>query len=433
MDAKLLKQAMLGTDKGHHVDVEPHGRIDTIESLADGVAETSPPWNLLLKAGCYSVAERAGFMPDTVSGTYTPPIFTDNRRDLSPRFAECLTRFLKEFPDTPQVSIHLLKQVDEAKLRLPAGSVPEFLVAFSQRRMFKENAHGTVLSLIGERGRWLAAQNTDWIWASNQLVDEIRDNTQKLDSLWTEGTFRERESVLKIIAENDASEAKRRVCETWKNEKAEHREAFLNVLSKRFDDTDIPFLEESLKDRSASIRQTVATLLAQLPNSDYAGRTLERAETILVRGTKPNTLCVNPPTEFTKTMKADGLEEKPPRGVGEKAWWISESLRRVPLTHWEKRFQMSPSKILAALSNDDDYASVLHAWTYTVQWFPEHDHWFEPLWDAWNAVKKSTVCRSCPERCFDDEPEVETTPPKWSIRLLETLRQWWLSRIRRRS
>ncbi len=41
-------------------------------------------------------------------------------------------------------------------------------------------------------------------------------------------------------------------------------------------------------------------------------------------------------------------------------------------------------------------------------------------------------CRSCPERCFDDDPYEETTPPKWSARMLEAIRQW-CSQILRRS
>jgi len=98
-----------------------------------------------------------------------------------------------------------------------------------------------------------------------------------------------------------------------------------------------------------------------------------------------------PPAAFTKEMKADAIEEKPPRGEGEKSWWVAETLRRVPLAYWEKRFQMNPVTILAALAKDDYATSFLYAATEAVQTFPGHDHWLEPLWDALYNLKSKNI------------------------------------------
>ena len=414
----LLKQSLLGTDKTvpSSSGDENAGQIDSIDRICEGNDKWSVAWKLLLRAGCYAVAEQVGFEPETVCETYSLPQLPESRPAISPRLTECLKKLLKEFSDSPQVSIHVLNRVDNVNLRFSAETLPDLLSAFSQRRMFKEDAHAMILALIGQRGRWLATKNPDWYWASDQPIDEKNGNSTELESIWNEGTFRGRESALKTIAKIDAAKAKQLLAETWKNEKAEHREAFLNTLSRQFDDGDVLFLEEILKDRSGSIRQTAATFLAQLPESNYAARTLERAEEILVAGTKPNTLCIKPPTEFTKTMKADALEEKPPRGVGEKAWWTSESLRRVPLTHWEKRFQMGPREILAVIAKDDYFHSALYAWTYTVQWFSDHDHWLEPLWDTWNAVK------SVPEAIDSREVLIKFALARFPLRFWEKLK-----------
>ncbi|MCL2118696.1 MAG: DUF5691 domain-containing protein [Planctomycetaceae bacterium] len=392
MDATLLKKAMLGTDKGRHVEGVSEGRVDAIESLMEGIAPESPSWNLLLKAGCYAVAERAGYIPDVVP---------ENRQDarapaetlpcISARMSEIILYFLKERLDQPHVPLHFLRQIDKAGLRLSFESLPGCLHFFSQRRHFKESERSTVLAVLGERGRWLAAQHKDWQWASGSVVDKTTVNVAELESLWNEGHFQDRVQALRQWRDIDSAQARDQLAASWKNEKPEHRETFLDVLREQLNDGDVSFLEGILSDRSKPVRQSAATMLALLPDSDYAKRTVHRAEALLKPDAKSNALQIEPPAAFTKEMKADAIEEKPPKGVGEKSWQVTELLRRVRLTHWETRFQLSPTAILAALAKDDYYSSFLYAATYIVQWFDDHDHWLEPLWDAWESVKPKTV------------------------------------------
>ena len=417
MDTTLLKKAMFGTDRGHHGDGGSEGRIDAIEVLTEGVAADSPSWNLLLKAGCYAVAERAGYQPETVMPSLPEPAPAETRPCISSRMSEIILYFLKERLEQPHVPLHFLHQIHDAGLRLTYESLPVCLQYFSQRRQFKESGRETILAVLGERGRWLAAQNEDWHWASGAVIDEKSLSGHDLELLWNEGHFQSRVKALRQWRENDPAQAREQLAASWKNEKPEHRETFLDVLKVRLNTDDVPFLESVLSDRSKSVRQSAATYLTQLPDSDYAQRTVQRAESILKPGTQSKTLQIEPPVAFTKEMKADAIEEKPPRGVGEKSWWVAELLRRVPLTHWETRFQLSPTAILAALAKDDYYSSFLYAATYVLQWFDDHEHWLEPLWDAWEVLKPKSVPEALDVRMVLYKHCLERVPEKFIAKL----------------
>ncbi len=385
MDPNVLKQALIGTDRpfaANSLDGNI-GRIESVESLDEAMASDSAAWRLLLKSGCYAVVERAGFEPETVvvEETVAPP---DKRPAVPRRVAEIVSEFLKEHVSRPQVPLVFLKRIADAGFRLPNESLPGFLRLFSQRNVFKEQGRETVAAVLGERGRWLAAQNADWRWAAEKVVVEENIDWEKLETLWTDGSFQERNSSLKILRKHDPGKAREKLAETWKNDKAEHRENFLNVFADGLSEADVPFLENALKDRSGNVRQLAANLLAEIPDSEYAKRARVRAEAMIQPGPNPGSFQIVPPTEFTKEMKADAFEEKPPQGVGQRAWWLAETMKRVPLTFWETKFQQTPTEILAVLKKDVFLLPLLLGWSSSAFLF-ENDDWIEPLWNVFES------------------------------------------------
>jgi hypothetical protein len=391
MDATLLKRAMIGTDKRYRVDDVSVGRIEVIEGLADGVGLELSAWQLLLKAGCYAVAERAGYLPENVAEILTEPARDETQNEMSKSLADVMLTIMKEYLDYTFVSLAFLKRLVAAGKRLPVEMLPAFLQILSQRVAYKEQSH-TFLSLFGERGIWLSRQNVDWQWLTERNVaGHILGN--EIEELWNEGNFKERESSLQLLRQNNPNQARAKLTATWKSEKAEHREAFLKVFAEQLDNDDIPLLEQALVDRSKNVRQTATLLLAKLPDSDFAKRARTRAESMIVvssaKGTGKKLLEIVPPFEFTKEMKADGIDEKPPKGVGERAWWLSESVGLVPISYWESRFEMKANELLDAFAEDDFFVPVLRGLTLSVLWFGGNDAWLESLWDNWDAQKQN--------------------------------------------
>ncbi|MDR2761447.1 MAG: DUF5691 domain-containing protein [Planctomycetaceae bacterium] len=408
MQTLLLKQALIGTDKtiADNLSDPFEGRIDSVESIYADLKTDSTEWKLLLRAGSYWVAERAGLTPQKVltenknnqknnsasdSIIVTKIIKTsdseETRAEISVNLSDCLERFMKQFLKSPQVIIHWLRRIAAAKLRLRTETLPDFLNAFSQRKLFKEDSREIIVTIIGKRGQWLAAQNDDWKWAADD--DNLIDKKQKadlnsLEIIWNEGTFAERKSVLEIISQSDTAKAKKLLAETWKNEKSEYRAAFLETLSNCFDNSDEIFLDNVLRDRSTQIRQTAAIYLSQLPDSAFAKRINKLADQIIVtkNQAEKEIIQIEPPAEVTDQMKADGVEEKPPIGIGVKSWLVGEILKFVPLNYWDNRFKKTPKILIEAISKDDYFQSALYAWTIAIQYSPDNDQWLEAIWDA---------------------------------------------------
>ena len=390
MDAALLKKAMLGTDKVHRVEDAADGRIDVLESLTENLVTDSPSWRLLLKAGCYAVAHRAGYLPEIVTDDL-PDVSTNETRPAMPRpLAEVMRTIMKEYANEPFVGLYFLKRLAESGLRFPFEMLPVFLELAAQRKLFKEQA--TILQpLFGNRGRWLAGQNENWQW----LLDAANTDSQSIEqceAIWFEGTFVQRESALRQIRQSNSARSRELLAETWKNEKPEHREKFLQVFEHGLCGKDIPFLNEAAKDRSKSVKQSAMLFLGHLPDSDYAKNALARVEPMIVASKSKwvgkKQLEIVPPDTFTKDMKTEGFEEKPPKGVGQRAWWLSQSLASVPVVHWETRFEMQPTELLKALCKDDFFLPLLHGLTVAALRFDGCDHWFETLWENWSNIKQ---------------------------------------------
>lgn len=448
MQSLLLKQALVGTDKtvsDNSLEIAD-GQIDLVELLCAEVKTESPEWKLLLRAGCYSVAERVGFVPENavtenkqensqndnhttdtnnvtknVAKNVVESESNEIRPEISWQLTNCLEQFVKQFAQSPQIICYLLKRIDAARLRLRVETLPDFLNIFSQRKLFKDDLHKIIVSIIGEQGQWLAAQNDDWKWASQKLHDKQEFDLSLIEIIWNEGTFSERKSALEIICRHDSAKAKKLLTGTWKSEKAEHRGVFLEIVSAWFDDSDVIFLEGVLRDRSITIRQTAANYLARLPKSDFAQRICKLADQIIVTEIVSNSeiLRIEPPAEFTKQMKADGLEEKPPRGIGAKSWLVYEILKFVPLRYWEQHFRMNASELVNVFSRDEYFQSVLYAWTYAVQIFSDCDQWLEPIWDAWEILNRKPDADSLNMQ----DTFVKYTLKKSPVKFIEKLKQ----------
>src|SRR5262249_22079868 len=73
-------------------------------------------------------------------------------------------------------------------------------------------------------------------------------------------------------------------------------------------------------------------------------------------------LIVEPPAEWDESLAAEGLDEKPPGGVGKRAWWLQQILSAVPPSHWSGRLGFSAEDLIAALDGNDYEKDVLIAW-----------------------------------------------------------------------
>lgn len=217
----------------------------------------------------------------------------------------------------------------------------------------EESERAAVAAVAGARGRWLARQNPPWSWlmAGAPVTDP---------ALWETGMPAERLACLRQWRATDPATGRARLQQTWETESPEFRAEALAVFSLGLSLEDEEFLAALLIDRRKDIRQQAQALLAGLPDSAFAGRLRSRASgwLTLKRGLLSKRLELALPAAFDPVWKSDAMEEKPPVGIGEKAFWVQQALARIPVRHWTTAFAV-PTDTLFKLVIDSEWAELL--------------------------------------------------------------------------
>jgi hypothetical protein len=230
--------------------------------------------------------------------------------------------------------------------------------------------------VLGERGRWLAAQNPDWAYVGAvEAVEAALD----IDTLWVTNVRGMRLSLLGQLRAADPDGARERVASTWGEESAADRASFLAAFRTGLSMNDEPFLEAALDDRRKEVRQEAADLLARLPDSRLVARMIERVRPLLQYTPAQRTglvlkrkhrarLDVMLPDACDKAMARDGVEAKPPTSLlGEKAWWLRQMLGAVPLRVWTEAWGATPDDLVAAAMDSDWKEVLIPGWALAAE------------------------------------------------------------------
>lgn len=273
-------------------------------------------------------------------------------------------------PPASTAAISVLRQLfaEEARPLLPewlelcarrGARVPPFFLRALLDLARTPAERAATNAVIGERGRWLARHNPAWSWVF-ALVP-----TPNLED-WETGGEDERIGVLRHVRAADSAQARALAEKTWPDDSPDFRARVVEVLAMGLSLADEPILVRALGERRKELRAAAQGLLATLPESALARRVRAAAEALLQfhSGFLSKKIEVVLPAVFDPTWKADGIEEKPPAGVGEKAHWAQQILSLVPVRVWAEKFRLDAAALVALATKSDDWASLLlTAWT----------------------------------------------------------------------
>jgi hypothetical protein len=232
--------------------------------------------------------------------------------------------------------------------------IPPFHLPLMLSTAASDEERRLLIRIVGERGRWLACQNADWGWVLN--------NEKKVaNEFWETGSTEERLAVLRYWRQYEPARAAQLLSKTWTEDSAEFRTAALSLLQAGLSLRDEALLTQGLADRRKDVRTVAQSLLAKLIGSGLAERMRSRAAALLTfhRGILSKKLEVNLPAMFDPTWKVDGVEEKPPTGIGEKAYWAQQILATIPVGHWTNKFDVEVSALIALASKSEDWGDLL--------------------------------------------------------------------------
>lgn len=364
----LARLALIGTE---HQPPPPtalgDGSLDGVLAAFDPAEERE---SYLLKTGAaLTLAKRAGHKPGVKASALAvaPP-------EVQPRCPSAagqdLARMLRDY--LPQVLPEWLELAEKLGVRAPEDLLPDLL----DHAKGKTELRARVRQIIGQRGAWLAAQNSDWSFAIRTGGDE---------KIWQEGKRAERVATLREIREVNPGRARELLGATWKDEGADDRADFVQALRVGLSLEDEPFLETALDDRRKEVRIHAISHLSSLPGSKLVQFLTERATPLLhakkqlLRGVA---LEVTLPTECTKEMKRYGVGSSTPvKDVGEKALWLQDMLQAIPPNHWSQSFGLNPKELIQAAIKSEWSKPLLTGWSSALG--RHHDQaWLEAWMEA---------------------------------------------------
>jgi hypothetical protein len=321
----LVTTATLGTDrqplslpksKDDRAATPIEYRLDRLLAQID---TTDPAKALLSAAAVLSLVQKAGRVPVIPDFDPISPCPPEDLPVCREGAAHSLQRMLAgEFPE---VLPEWLAAVAAARVRVPPECLPDLLNWGNRHPQWKL----PILTVVGDRGRWLAAQNPDWQYAE-ELIDR---------SIWETGTSAMRLWVLQLLRDRDPAQARDWVSSTWKQDKAPDRAAFLATFKMGLSLADEPLLESALDDKSKQVRAISADLLARLPDSQLTRRAIDRIIQIIRIVTRPSLqIEVTLPQTCDNAAIRDGIASPSSSSLGEKAGWLLQMLGQVPPSFW---------------------------------------------------------------------------------------------------
>lgn len=362
----VFRVALLGTERARLPEpLPPLEGVDgtTLDGLLTGArVGSSPEHGLLAAAGLLWQARRAGrrvgVRPGNAPLALAPPEVV---AVLGPRSAEVIDYFTRT--ESPLLDPWL----DAAAAR---GRVAPYLrlCALLDLGVVDRARRARIFKVLGERGRWVAAQNPAWGW-----VRAFEEDVIAPDETWRLGLMEERTTVLERLRAVDPARGRALLQTTWSKDGASSRAAFIDALAVGLSEDDEPFLELALDDKRSTVRVAAARLLVRLPASRLVTRMKARLDPLLSLGIDVDahlpvhlrgkeTLFVALPKACDEGMLRDGVLPKVPYyrdGIGERTWWLLQMLRAVPPAHHVRRFRRDSRALVAAASGNEHARHLL--------------------------------------------------------------------------
>ena len=350
---ELSHQVLLGTDRR-----APQGPAlpEALETLVGAVSgpEATVETRTLRMAAALAVCADAGYEPTVAAPVHevcppeTAPVLG------SPDGVRVLRRVLADGP--PLLQREAFERIARSGAVLPPGLLPDALELGRRTASLRP----LLVPILGVRGQWLAALNGAWAQVS-------AGTPEAFDPLaWERATLDTRVTLLSRLRAQDPAHARALLDASLGACDARERAALLATCVHGLSLADEAFLSARLSDRSREVRSGAADLLARLDGSAFVARMTARLEPLLVHTRKllSSTWVIEAPSAFGEDWRADGLEAKRVRqdGLGERAWWLYQLARHVPLAWWRTRTGMSAVELLKWARGTDWEEALTRAW-----------------------------------------------------------------------
>jgi len=349
---EITNTALIGCER-KPLSLNP--QADKLGGLLTQLGQSDREGALLGAAAVVSLYGRAGSLPSKDTRPLPEPCQPDDAPRCSGLSGIHLATMLRG--EYQQLAPEWLSKVAAAGRRAPEELLPPLL----ELGRIQEDLREAILTVLGARGRWLAAQNPDWDYAVGGLDER----------LWETGSRERRLSFLAEMRRRDAARARELLMSSWAQESPKDRADLLPLFGYGLSLDDESFLESALDDRRKEVRRAAADLLTRLPESALRQRTLERVRPLLtfkLNRLRRKTIEVTLPEACDKAMQRDGVEPKPySHGVGEKAWWLQQMLGVIPPGVWPRESGWTIRELIEGAERCDWKSALIEGWSQAAR------------------------------------------------------------------
>jgi len=366
-----VNAALLGADRTSLTLPAPDG---TLGAACAGLTRDEPdPATLLLRvAAAATVYRRCGWRPARMADPAPETCPPDPRPLCSPGAVGLLRRILRG--EHESLLGEWLALAARHGVRAPSDALRD-LLDLGRR---EPGLRSLILAAGGTRATWLAGFNDEWSYAiAGASLDA-------LVATFETGPGPARLAALRQLRLVDAERARAELEKSWAQESPADRAGFVAAFVHGLTPEDEPFLERALDDRRKEVRQQAAALLTRLPTSALVGRMVERATGLLSLGRtsmlKRTRIEVGLPAAADAVLVRDGVEAKPPAGIGERAWWLAQIIAAVPPATWTAAWSLAPNAVLRAADDNEWREPVVAGWLSATERHRDAA-WAAALWE----------------------------------------------------
>jgi len=341
------------------VNPQPNTTSPSPIPMGEGAGGEGPESALLSAAALITVYRKVGAMPAVADVDLSTPAPPDVHPACSDKAAHVVAVLLAGGASHAEIVVEAVRLLKQGGLRVPHALLPD-LLAWAGRN---KGVDVDIVPVIDSRGVWLAAQNPDWSFAAQPLIDAAAIDA----AAWADIPNVTRRAIIAEVGKRDPAEARRLLTLTWATDSAEERSTQLTSMREWVTPADEEFLEQCLDDRSATVRSAAADLLTRLPDSRYVRRMIDRSRSVLKMDyhfQQGHVLHVTLPTDRDDSMKRDGIQaDGGVRGssnldTGIRSGWVRQIIAAIPTGHWSSVFGLSPGEFMA-LAHKSEWSTVL--------------------------------------------------------------------------
>ncbi|MCC6287244.1 MAG: hypothetical protein IT249_05115 [Chitinophagaceae bacterium] len=333
----IVNTAMIGTDKKQTTPALLPQELAEATGIIQANTALDKEEMFLQTAAVALNFRQSGFVPvHNASDIEKAP--SEEKKYCSNDALQCLKNILSE-ESVPLLQLWL-EQCESKQRVVSPVLVPALLAAAVQQKKLQLLVH----ACCGRRGEWLGKFNTQWNFSSGDAPEQV----------WQTGTMEMRKNIFGEIRKANPAQALEWLQQTWKEEDANAKTAFLELMYTGISEADLPFLESLSGEKSKKVKDEAMHLQRCVPSSPIVTRYqqalaqrvhLKKEKALLGLMNKSFLLFNASPLE--DDIYKSGIEKlSNSKEFTDDEYILFQLTESVPPSFWEKQWQCKPREVI---------------------------------------------------------------------------------------